>query len=148
MHNLNLKHQLCLLCCFNIFHACLCYHLLSTISNYNLFYFYGAGSHCQGRLIIDFVECKSMNPVFPNGCYLMFKMKSCLVLVFKNCFLFLKTKNTKNLFGEGGVFLFFVFSVFSKTTFLRTIKRCFHCFFTVHRIDCFLCFLFLLFVFS
>lgn len=76
VHNLNLKHQLCLLCCFNIFHACLCYHLLSTISNYNLFYFYGAGSHCQGRLIIDFVECKSMNPVFPNGCYLMFKMKS------------------------------------------------------------------------
>ena len=54
-------------------------------------------------------------------------LRACLVTVFKNYFLFLKTKNTKNMFGEGDVFLFFVFFVFSKTTFLRTIKRCFHC---------------------
>ena len=73
---------------------------------------------------------KKSNPIF----------KVCLVLVFKNCYLFLKTKNKKNLFGEGGMFLFFVFSVFSKITFLRTIKRCFNCFFTIQRIDCFLCF--------
>ena len=64
-----------------------------------------------------------------------------------NRFLFLKTKNIKNLFGEGGVFLFFVFFVFSKTIFLRIIKKCFHylknklffvsffCF-----LNCFLCF--------
>ena len=45
-----------------------------------------------------------------------------LVLVFKNCFLFLKIKNTKNLFEEEDVFLFFVFFMFSKTTFLKTIK--------------------------
>ena len=73
--------------------------------------------------------------------YLSFqKHRACLVPVFKNCFLFLKTKNTKNLFGKEGVFLFFVFSVFSKTIFFRTIKRCCHCFFTVQRVDYFLCF--------
>ena len=67
-----------------------------------------------------------------------------LVAIYKNYFMFLKTKNTKkNLFGKEGVFLFFVFSVFSKTTFFITIKRCFHCFFTVQIIDCFSCFFFL-----
>ena len=73
---------------------------------------------------------------------------ACLVHIFKNCFLFFKTKNTKNLFVKGGVFLFFMFFVFSKITFFRTIKRYFHCFFTVQIIDCFLCFLFLFYVFS
>ena len=34
-------------------------------------------------------------------------LRDCLVPIFNNCFLFLKTKNIKNLFGEGGVFLFF-----------------------------------------
>ena len=42
--------------------------------------------------------------------------------------MFLKIKNTKNLFGEGGVFLFFVFSVFLKTIFFRIIKRYFSLF--------------------
>ena len=75
-------------------------------------------------------------------------LRVCLVPAFKNCFLFLKTKNTKNLFGERDAFLFFVFSIFSKTTFLIIIKKCFYCFFTIQIIYCFLCFLFLLFVFS
>ena len=35
------------------------------------------------------------------------KLRIDLVAIFKNFFLFLKTKNTKNMFGEGGVFLFF-----------------------------------------
>ena len=73
--------------------------------------------------------------------------------IFKNCFLFLKTKNiqnlfekenTKNLFDEGDVFLFFIFSVFSKTIFLTIIKKCFYCFFTIQIINCFSCFLFFL----
>ena len=75
-------------------------------------------------------------------------IRAYLVSVFKNYFLLLKTKDTKNLFGEGAVFLFFVFSLFSKTIFLRTIKRCFHCFFTIQRINYFSCFLFFFFVFS
>lgn len=33
------------------------------------------------------------------------KLWVCLVIVFKNCLLFLKTKNTKNMFEEGDVFL-------------------------------------------
>ena len=61
------------------------------------------------------------------------------VLIFKNCFLFLKTKNIKNLIGKGGVFLFFMFSVFLKITFLKIIKRCFHCLFTIQRINYFFC---------
>ena len=71
-----------------------------------------------------------------------------IIYQFEDLFLFLQIKNLKNLFGEGGVFLFFVFFVFSKTIFFITIKRCFHYFFTVKRIDDFSCFLFLFFVFS
>ena len=73
------------------------------------------------------------------------KLGACLVPVFKNYFLLLKIKNTKNLFRKESMFLFFVFSVFSKTTILITIKRCFHCFFIIQKIDCFSYFLFLLF---
>ena len=68
------------------------------------------------------------------------KLGVCLVLVFKNYFLFLKTKNTKNLFEKGNMFLFFVFSVFSKTTFFIRLKICFQCFFTVQIIDYFFVF--------
>ena len=67
-------------------------------------------------------------------------LRVCLVPAFKNCFLFLKTKNTKNLFGERDAFLFFVFSIFSKTTFLIIIKKCFYCFFTIQIIYCFFVF--------
>ena len=98
---------------------------------------------------------------FPFFCFVVFfynretfhgkSLRACLVPIFKNRFLFLKTKNTKNLFGEGDVFLFFVFSAFSKTTFFITIKRCFHCFFLLFKeqivfcfflcfLSCFLCF--------
>ena len=38
-------------------------------------------------------------------------LRVCLFVVFKNHFLFLKTKNIKNIFGEIGVFLFFVFPI-------------------------------------
>ena len=76
------------------------------------------------------------------------KIRVCLVVVFKNYFLFLKTKNTKNMFGERWcVFVFCIF-IFSKTNFLKTIKICFHYFFTIQRTNCSPYFLFLLFVFS
>ena len=75
------------------------------------------------------------------------KLWACLVLVFKNCFLLLKTKNLKNLFREKGVFLFFVFSVFLKTIFLKTIKKGFHYFFIVQTID-FFCVVFFFLMFS
>ena len=54
------------------------------------------------------------------------KLWACLVLVFKNCFLLLKTKNLKNLFREKGVFLFFVFSL---SLFLYVFLAVFLCFY-------------------
>ena len=55
-------------------------------------------------------------------------LRLCLVHVFKNYFLFLKTKKKKTLFREG---VCFCFLCSQKQLFFITIKRCFHCFFTV-----------------
>ena len=56
-------------------------------------------------------------------------LRDCLVPIFNNCFLFLKTKNTKNLFGEGGVFLFFCVFCVLKNHFFYNNKNIFSIFF-------------------
>ena len=55
----------------------------------------------------------------PNLSKNWWNIRARLVNIFKNCFLFLKTKNTKNLFGKGGVFLFFMFSMKDTKTVLE-----------------------------
>ena len=71
-------------------------------------------------------------------------IRACLVAVFKNCFLFLKTKNTENVFGKGGDFCFcvrerplfreqkkvvsVVFFTFQGRVVLRVFFSCFLCF--------------------
>ena len=52
-----------------------------------------------------------------------------MVDVFKNCFLFLKTKNTKNMFGKGGCVFAFCVSHVLKNHFLKNNKNMFLLFF-------------------
>ena len=51
------------------------------------------------------------------------KLRACLVVVFKNCFLFLKTTNTKNLFDRRNCFCFSYSPCSQNDTFERTKKK-------------------------
>lgn len=104
----------------------ICYHILSTTSNYDLFHFFCAGSHCQGRLIIDFVECKSkrIQPFHLGaiGCtnwYCYFYIFTALidhswsVLLFCSLLSFCKRQHS--------LFSLFILSVIAIPSYLRTI---------------------------
>ena len=55
----------------------------------------------------------------------MRKYRVYLVVVFKNCFMFLKTKKIENVFGKGGDFCFWCFPCSRKASFQRTKKKTF-----------------------
>ena len=55
-------------------------------------------------------------------------LRACLISVFKNCFLFLRTKNTQNMFDKRVFFVPMCSSCFLKPGFQRTKKWCFSCF--------------------
>ena len=57
------------------------------------------------------------------------RIKDMFVPIFKNYFLFLKTINTKNLFGERSVFLFFCVFYIIKNHFFENNKNMFSLFF-------------------
>ena len=48
-----------------------------------------------------------------------YNLRVYLVVIFKNYFLYLKTKNIKNMFGEGGVVCVLCFSCSQKVTILK-----------------------------
>ena len=58
----------------------------------------------------------------------VWKFKACLVSVFKNSFLFLRTQNTQNIFDKRVFFVPMCSPCFLKLDFQRTKKRCFSCF--------------------